>query len=52
MDAGAIYDSTGARIGSNYRYAQIWAGSIYLVGWSFIVVVRMIQAKWKLAVKV
>jgi len=52
VDAGAIYDSTGARVGSNYTYALIWAGSIYLVGLSFIVVVRMIQAKWKLLVKV
>jgi MFS family permease len=52
IDAGAIYDENGVRVGTNWLYAQIWAGGVYLLGVCFLVLVRMREAKWKIGVKV
>jgi hypothetical protein len=52
VDAGAIYNSDGVRIGADYKYAQIWVGAVYLTGGMVLFVVRMMEANWKIAIKV
>ncbi|KAI8999673.1 major facilitator superfamily domain-containing protein [Hyaloraphidium curvatum] len=52
IDAGAVYDSSGTRVSSNYVYAQIFCGSMYLLGVLFLAWVRFVRAKWKLVAKV
>lgn len=51
VDAGTVYKD-GVVVSVDYKWAQIWAGGIYLVGWSFICMVRMHEAKWKIVAKV
>lgn len=53
VDAGAYYDPvTGARVGANYLYAQIWAGCVYLCGVGCLAWVRFSEArgKWRVVV--